>query len=50
MVSQHGILLAAGLISDHFGPLVAVRPLPASYPPVAPWYWHCVSVFVRVKP
>ncbi|KAF7023458.1 hypothetical protein CFC21_035963 [Triticum aestivum] len=23
MVSQHGILLAAGLISDHFGPLVA---------------------------
>ncbi|KAM0880569.1 hypothetical protein ACQ4PT_033482 [Festuca glaucescens] len=23
MVSQHGILLAAGLISDHFGPIVA---------------------------
>jgi hypothetical protein len=26
MVPQHGILLAVNLISDHFGPLVAVSP------------------------
>jgi DNA-directed RNA polymerase III subunit RPC3 len=32
MVSQYGILLAAGLISDHFGPLVAVSPLSTSSP------------------
>ena len=28
MVSQHGILLAVSIISDHFGPLVSVSPPP----------------------
>jgi len=32
MVSQHGILLAVSIISDHFGPLVSVRPPPFPSP------------------
>ncbi|VAH63282.1 unnamed protein product [Triticum turgidum subsp. durum] len=47
MVSQHGILLAAGLISDHFGPLVAVRSCPPPLSRRSPAYSQCVSVFVR---
>ena len=40
MVSQHGILLAVSIISDHFGPLVSVSPHPSPSPtpplPVVP--------------
>ncbi|ONM40548.1 RNA polymerase III subunit RPC82 family protein [Zea mays] len=34
MVSQHGILLAVNIISDHFGPIVSVSPLPSPPSPL----------------
>jgi hypothetical protein len=34
MVSQHGILLAVNIISDHFGPIVSVSPPPSPPSPL----------------